>query len=155
MAHPLPPPLRGRTTKKRTFFCVPKGIPMVHSNNMCGYRAFRPQKSGFLQPDQINMAVLSWYLVKSDAIVYATEKYTYALTLDVYKCLQGTRNAQPCIKGHTVPPPQSPPPPGPCTPSRTQGSSPCSPTWRAGRGRQQWAGRSPLVSTHLRIHMDT
>ena len=34
-----------------------------------------PKNNG-IQPDQINMAMLFWYLVKSDAIVYAKSHFT-------------------------------------------------------------------------------
>ena len=42
-------------------------------------------KIGFIQPDQINMAVLFWYLVESDlsSVGYCTEAYTRQVT--VYK----------------------------------------------------------------------
>ena len=33
-----------------------------------------------VRPDQINMAVLFWYLVKSDAIVFATYSIHYTYT---------------------------------------------------------------------------
>ena len=56
-----------------------------------------------VQPDQINTAVLFWFLVKSDAIVrYCTLAYTGQDLLQVF--LQATRNTRPCITCHTVQP---------------------------------------------------
>ena len=53
-----------------------------------------------VEPDQINMAVLFWYLVKSDVSVrYCT--VATGLDNDMY-VLQGTRTERPCITGHSV-----------------------------------------------------
>ena len=50
-----------------------------------------------VQPDQINMAVFFWYLVKSDSSVcYCTHKHKTCLFI------QGTRNTRPFITGHFV-----------------------------------------------------
>ena len=49
-----------------------------------------------LQPDHINMAVLFWYLVKSDVmctLLYISVDWTSQI-------LQGSRNTRPCITGH-------------------------------------------------------
>ena len=45
----------------------------------------------FKQPNQMNMAVFFWHLVKSD---FASVRYC---TL-----VHGTRNKRPCINGHPV-----------------------------------------------------
>ena len=50
------------------------------------------------QPDQINMAVLFWYLVIGDASAgHYTVAYIWASHV-----LQGTRLTRPCITGHPV-----------------------------------------------------
>ena len=50
-----------------------------------------------VQPDQIHMAVLFWYLVKSDAWLRYYARVHWP-SLD----LQGTRNTRPRITGHPV-----------------------------------------------------
>ena len=56
-------------------------------------------KSLLIQPDQINMAVLFWCLLKYDAIVFANLYSNVHWTSHV---LQGTRNTRSCITGPTV-----------------------------------------------------
>ena len=52
----------------------------------------------YVQPDQINMAVVFWYLVKSDlsSVRYSTRIHWTS------HVLQRTRNTRPCITGHPV-----------------------------------------------------
>ena len=51
----------------------------------------------YIQPDQINMTVLFWYLAESNASVrYGT--YVHWTN----HVLQGTRNTRPCLTGHPV-----------------------------------------------------
>ena len=51
-----------------------------------------------VQPDQINMAVFFWQLVKSDL----SSLYVYSSVHWTIHFLQGSRNTRPCITGHPV-----------------------------------------------------
>ena len=69
---------------------------MLNITSLC--RTFRIAFEFIIQPDQINMAVLFWYLVKRYASVrFCTVAYTGQVTL-----LQGTGNTRPCLTGHPV-----------------------------------------------------
>ena len=52
----------------------------------------------YMQPDQVNMAMLFWYLVKSDlsSVGYYTRVHWTS------HLIQGTRNTRLCITGHSV-----------------------------------------------------
>ena len=52
-----------------------------------------------IQGDQLNIAVLFWYLGKSDSssVRYYTVSYTGQITF-----LQGTKKTRPCLTGHPV-----------------------------------------------------
>ena len=52
----------------------------------------------YVQPDQINMAVVFWYLVKSDL---SSVRYSPRIHWTSH-VLQGTRNTRPCLTGHPV-----------------------------------------------------
>ena len=64
--------------------------------------------SGFpwKQPDQVNMAVLFWYLVKSDASVRIRTVYPIVYSTLYIRwtrhVIQGTRTTRQCITGHPV-----------------------------------------------------
>ena len=55
-----------------------------------------------LQPDQINMAVSFWYLVKCDlsSIKHCTVAYTKQISF--YQKVPETHGQWPCITGHPV-----------------------------------------------------
>ena len=48
-----------------------------------------------IQPDQIDIAVVVWYLVKSGALLNSSVHWTSHI-------LQGTSNTRPCLTGHPV-----------------------------------------------------
>ena len=62
----------------------------------------RTKLNGTYIPDQINMAVLFWYLVKSVFNMFATALWQYSSVHWTSHVLQGNRNTRPCITGHSV-----------------------------------------------------
>ena len=76
-----------RNTQDSNLYCL---IPSV--------RLWNTQDSTVLQDDQLNMALCSWYLVKSDLSgvhVYSSVNWTRHF-------LQGTRKTRPCLSGRFV-----------------------------------------------------
>ena len=65
-------------------------------------RIQNPETKKILQPDQLNMTVFFWYLVRGDLAVvrYCTPIHVRVDWTNNF--LQGIRNTRPCITGHPV-----------------------------------------------------
>ena len=89
-----------------------RGITLKYSCRLHGTFSSKFWKK---EPNQLNMAVFFWYLVKIDlsSTVYATTYYIHTSVHWTSHFLQGTKNTRPCLSSRVVdrlpPNPWSPP----------------------------------------------